>query len=93
MTGTLAGLDDVGGFLESGSSVEGMASGSPSKRGFNGLRAMFCSGNLMSGDRVLSGDNDSARMGTEVDMRWAFLSSPSPMRFLCVPPLLVVRVV
>jgi len=66
-----------------------------SNRGFSGLRAIAGSGNLISGEREPSGDSDSPRVGCgDVDMRWAFLSSPSPMRlFLCVPPLDVVRVV
>lgn len=81
ITGTLGALEAEGGVLESGSSGDGMDSGSPSKRGFSGLRAILCSGNLTSGDRVLSGDNDSPRMGREVDMCCAFLRSPSPILF------------
>lgn len=93
MMGTLGGLEAEGGVLECGNSVAGIASGSPSKRGFSGLKAMFCSGNLTSGEVVLSGESDSDRIGREVDMRWALLRRPSPILFLCVPPLDIVLVV
>ena len=67
MVGTGLGLKDAEGDAAGGEIGDWF-----SNRGLRGLRGMPGSGNLLSGDEVLSGDRESPRTGLDVDILCAF---------------------
>lgn len=82
-------ISDPPGLLASGDATRGGDAGKLSfARGFNGLRGVPMGSGNWTGDRVLSGDRDSPRIGLDVDMRCAFCRRPSPSPFFPFVPAL-----